>query len=146
MTKRQDRTCGKLLQPLDTVTDVYDLIAGRLGNGPDSQPYPARPDLLPGRVLLPRALVRNQRILPAIHWRMNERWFLSPHAEPAPLCSPSASHFSKLWTCCSGAAASALCPPNGIFPAKQSRMKSLWVRVLGPGPEALCRESDSQAL
>jgi len=52
MTKRQDRTCGKLLQPLDTVTDVYDLIAGRPGNGPDSQPYPARPDLQPGRGLV----------------------------------------------------------------------------------------------
>lgn len=89
-----------------------------------------------------------QRILPAIHWRMNERWFLFPlpPADPAPLCSESASHFSRLWTCASGAAANALPASNGIFPAKQSRMNALWVRPLGPGPDALCAASASQAL
>ena len=89
-----------------------------------------------------------QRILPAMHWRMNELWFLFPlpPADPAPRCSASASHFSRLWTSASGAAANALPALNGIFPDKQSRMNWLWVRVLGPGPEPLCRESVSQAL
>src|SRR5215467_10111819 len=82
-----------------------------------------------------------------MHWRMNELWFLFPLPPPgpAPLCSESASHRSKLCTCASGAAANALPALNGIFPAKYSRMNSLWVRVLGPGPDPLRRESDSQA-
>jgi hypothetical protein len=106
---------------------------------------PTCSDLEPEQVL---ASVRDQRILPAMHWRMNELWFLFPlpPAAPAPLCSERASHFSKLWTCASGAAANALPALNGIFPAKQSRINWLCVRSLGPGPDALFKESDSQAL
>ena len=99
----------------------------------------ARPGLEPERVLS-RALSSDQRILPAMHWLMNERWLLLPVAPsaPDPLCSESASHFSKLWTCASGAGAGALAAAKGIVPARQSRINWLWLRVLGPGPEPLC--------
>jgi hypothetical protein len=99
-------------------------------------------------LLFPRALSRDQRILPAMHWRMNELWFLFPlpPPEPAPLCSERASHLSKLWTWASEAEATVLPSLNGIRPAKQSRINWLCVRSLGPGPDALFRESDSQAL
>ena len=102
-------------------------------------------DLEPEQVL---ASVRDQRILPAMHWRKNELWFLFPlpPEEPAPLRSERASHFSKLWTWASEAEVTVLPSLKGIFPAKQSLINWLCVRSLGPGPDALFKDSASQAL